>query len=280
MQIKLIGNSNFAISLKNDGEKYFVVKKVAHEKDQHRLLKQCQKQQRFEKIIKNEPVLKHLFHVPQVYSVGKESIFSFHMEYIRGKTILDILEMGDITELYNILDKLALFIETEIHLSEWKTISRTIVYDKLNQIMSVCDPYWFDIGHKINEFVVRDLSLPIGVCHGDLTFANMIFNGKINLIDFLDGFIESPVQDIAKLKQEIELVWTWEMNHIRLHDPTKIRIGYAYLKKMLNQQLSEFGFDYEVNVLYLMTLFRIVPYLRNGTDTKKLLENALRSALQ
>jgi hypothetical protein len=228
--------------------------------------------------VNEDLVLKHLFHVPKVYSIGSERDFSFSMEYVTGHTILEILDVGDITELRDILEKLWLLIDTEVKACKWQTVSREDILKKLYEVMCKCPKGWLPIGYEIEKFISRDLALPIGVCHGDLTFANMIFNNKINMIDLLDSYIETPIQDIAKLKQEFDLVWTWEMSNRNAQDMTKIRIGYSHLKKIFDSKVKDFGFEYEIKVFYLMTLFRIVPYIKNE-DISILIESALKKEL-
>ena len=45
---------------------------------------------------------------------------------------------------------------------------------------------------------IECIKIPIGICHGDLTFSNILFNGNnYYLIDFLDSFIEYPLMDIV-----------------------------------------------------------------------------------
>jgi serine/threonine protein kinase len=55
-----------------------------------------------------------------------------------------------------------------------------------------------------------DVQIPIGQCHGDLTLLNILvdsYNRKMCLLDFLDCFVESLLQDIAKLLQEFKHYW-------------------------------------------------------------------------
>ncbi len=64
--------------------------------------------------------------------------------------------------------------------------------------------------------------MPVGICHGDLTFSNMLFNGNnYYLIDFLDSFVESPLLDIVKLRQDSAYLWSQLMY---IHDYDKIRL--------------------------------------------------------
>ena len=52
--------------------------------------------------------------------------------------------------------------------------------------------------------------MPVGICHGDMTLSNMIFNdNEVYLIDFLDSFIETPLMDIVKLRQDTKYNWSY-----------------------------------------------------------------------
>ena len=58
-----------------------------------------------------------------------------------------------------------------------------------------------------------DITVSVGFCHGDLTFSNLLVNAKsrrIALFDFLDSFVESPLQDLAKLRQDTAYFWLCE----------------------------------------------------------------------
>ena len=53
---------------------------------------------------------------------------------------------------------------------------------------------------------IPNLNIYKNVCHGDLTLSNLIFkNNEIYCIDFLDSFIDSPIIDLVKLKQDSSL---------------------------------------------------------------------------
>ena len=64
------------------------------------------------------------------------------------------------------------------------------------QIMAECA--------KVFEQLPIEIEIPMGKCHGDLTFSNILFNGNnYYLIDFLDSFIESPLLDLVKIEYHI-----------------------------------------------------------------------------
>jgi len=55
----------------------------------------------------------------------------------------------------------------------------------------------------------KTVEVLIGPCHGDLTLSNMILSPSkgLVLIDFLDTYFESPLQDVAKLRQDFYYGW-------------------------------------------------------------------------
>jgi len=58
-------------------------------------------------------------------------------------------------------------------------------------------------------YELNEMEIPIGKCHGDLTLSNILYNGKFIIIDFLDSFIETPIMDIVKIKQDTKYGWSF-----------------------------------------------------------------------
>lgn len=122
------------------------------------------------------------------------------------------------------------------------------------------------------------LLIPQGPCHGDLTLSNVIFDhkGGITLIDFLHTYLESPLQDLAKLKQEFKYGWSFRncSTPIRikseilcsLHTPPAI----AHIERM---------YPLQTKVMTLMTLLRIAPYIKDDA-TCQWLETQIASFLK
>jgi len=111
-----------------------------------------------------------------------------------------------------------------------------------------------------------------GSCHGDLTLSNVIINRdekKIILLDFLNTFKETPLQDICKLIQDLRLYWSSR----RLNKTNMLRA------KIFCDNINPFIFIkktpfYEILDLEMsMTLLRILPYVpENDFETIKWLE--------
>lgn len=267
-KVKLKGHSNFILELIKEPNGYFVKKS-----DGERLHKQCEKQDLFRKyIINSNQALSCSFDVPKIVErvwqpkrLGNK--FSFTMPFYNGKSILDVLEKGDITLLDDMIDKLFIFLKWEFDNSKIQEIDCSKVRTKLMNIhQKVAN---IELKNFIQALDYRfynnfkTTKIPIGFCHGDFTFSNMIFSNKIILIDFLDSFVETPLQDVAKLLQSLNLQWELLMDDSK-RDITKIKIGYEYLRLEISSRILTTYPEYlkMIDVFYMITLLRILPYVK------------------
>ncbi|NJN76485.1 MAG: phosphotransferase [Synechococcaceae cyanobacterium RL_1_2] len=108
-------------------------------------------------------------------------------------------------------------------------------------------------------------------CHGDLTFSNMIFTrtGKIYLIDFLDSFIESPLVDLVKLRQDTRFYWSLTIDtQLESHKVCKVKQVLTYMEQRFKAYLDrqpahlQRWYDY----LEIFNLVRIMPYVKQEQE--------------
>jgi thiamine kinase-like enzyme len=104
---------------------------------------------------------------------------------------------------------------------------------------------------------------PIGTSHGDLTFENIIvFNDELYLIDFLDGYVQTPLVDISKLYQELYLNWSSRDSQ----SPFIVNVRNHQLKKVLDDFVIEMGYDkMTIRLHIVITMLRILPYAKNNS---------------
>ncbi len=112
------------------------------------------------------------------------------------------------------------FIEEEIKECELSDFSSEDFMLKFNDVVSK-----ISANSNLNEFresinllleksaallkAIDLFKIPVGTCHGDMTFSNILFNGNnFYLIDFLDSFVESPLMDIVKIRQDSRYLWS------------------------------------------------------------------------
>jgi len=262
----LKGQSQFKLELIKNAEGFFMKKSSKNGLYAPRLLAQCKKQIEFRNAILNDCKMKSLFEIPEVLEQGFNY---FLMPFYRGKSVLDIFEKGDISFLNEMVNKIFLFIDWEFKKCIYTKDVKRDILEKLNSLMKkIYDMRILNIIESLIKIVDNSklIIVPVGVCHGDFTLSNFIFSNKIILIDFLDSFVESPIQDIAKLLQELKLRWTLKMSQTK-RDVTKIKISYEHLSHLIEQKIDCEFYKYLaiINLFYKITLLRIVPYLSENS---------------
>ena len=104
------------------------------------------------------------------------------------------------------------------------------------------------------------MELPIGKCHGDLTFSNILFSGNdYYLIDFLDSFVESPLLDIVKIRQDSAYLWS-ELMYSGECDSTRLRIVADKIDTEIYNFASQFDWFRYYKIFQLMNFLRILQY--------------------
>ena len=259
--VDIKGNSGCKIELE-DGR---VVKSSKAKRDNARLKIQCQKQKAFKSDI---------FKAPKVYNSGeKNEKFFFEMEFVPYKTFNKIFSLATKKDLDNISNKIISFIESNIKGSD--LISKDIIVSKFEKTLEdVRVKKGIDLSYLSELFYSLDdyIELPIGYCHGDLTFSNLLFEkDDIVLIDFLDTYFDSPIQDIIKVKQDTEYFWSLRMLKCN-YDKIKMIQCFRYIDKVLEEKFNSFDYyrDY-YKVLQVLNLMRIISYCDDKKDIDFLL---------
>lgn len=212
------------------------------------LLHQAHKQMKYRGRLLDSP-MKYIFDVPKVILKTNDG---FCMDYVYGYNIIDVLETCDISTLDTIIERVFNLLDWEFGNCRLRPLKCSAFMNKLSKKCpkEFSEPFKKQVKNLKYRYIHK------GICHGDLTFANMIFGDKIYLIDFLSPFIQTPYQDIGKLLQEVDLKWTYHMMDKPV-DLNKVNIGYEYLKKQIYKRIE---YDDVVRAFHLMTLLRLFPY--------------------
>ena len=232
-----------------------------------RLRKQAEKQEIFSKI-GFENIL-----IPKIYGKKEHANeFIIEMEHLSCFNIIQYLNRASEKELDELISILFKFIKKNVEKSEIVRIDGSIVSNKFESVKKlVRDKALDDIFRK---YYVDELILPIGLCHGDLTLSNILFNQSSNeivVLDFLDSFIESPIIDIAKIRQDTKHRWSTFI-YKKDYDINKIEISLKYLDDRLSSMFKEFFFYKYYKLFQLMNLVRILPYSRDKKTTNYLMK--------
>lgn len=286
MELEIKGHSGCLIDVVREGNDLFVYKSTNDPKYVQRLVKQAKKQQDAGKL-----EYQHI-RVPAILDVKQsEANAIIKMEYIYSKNYVEYFENAGFEQINYLVKALIYFIEKELASCKMSVVSCNVLTDKLADVKAktlankalIGDETVIDILNQSESIFnsIGDIQLPVGKCHGDLTFSNILFNGNnYFLIDFLDSFIESPMLDIVKLRQDSAYRWS-QLMYVKNLDPVRLRIVSEKIDNELDcyfrENYSWYSDTYQP--LQLMNFLRILQYAH---DPKVIdyLKETIKSLLQ
>lgn len=286
MKLEVKGHSGCQIDVVRKDGKLFIYKSTSDKGYLDRLSLQGQKQQEAAKI-----GLQHI-RVPQIFEIHRddESV-SIKMEYVYSKNFIEFFEQAGFEQVDYLIGALECFIEYEIGRSKLQSLPAKVFQDKFAEIKERCKLNLLFQGditiQKIlnqSEQIFHNLSeilIPVGLCHGDLTFSNILFNGNnYYLIDFLDSFIETPLQDIVKIRQDTKHRWS-QLMYTKRYDAVRLHIVLDKIDREIDTYFSNKYQWYReyYPVMQLMNILRILPYAHEE-KVIKYLKNTLQAVLE
>ena len=192
------------------------------------------------------------------------------MEYVYSKNFIGYFEYAGFEQISYFIKALCLFLDYEIKNSPILTVNGDVVKRKFDDVYQKTinnkalnnDREILELMNKsaIHFANIKDMLLPIGKCHGDLTFSNILFNGNnYYLIDFLDSFIESPLLDIVKIRQDSAFLWSklmFEGNY----DEIRLKIVADKIDQEIVNYASQFEWFRYYPLFQLMNFLRVLQY--------------------
>ena len=216
--------------------------------------------------------------VPKIFEVVQTpNEATIKMEYVYSKNFVEYFENAGFEQIKYLIGAIKYFIDLEINASTMQTVPSHILTDKMADVARKVeknahlkdDAEAQELVKRSSEVMnaVGDMAMPVGTCHGDLTFSNILFNGNnYYLIDFLDSFIESPLLDIVKIRQDTAYLWSTLMYH-KPFDKVRLSIVSEKIDKAIDEYFTgkyQWYRDYYMP-LQLMNFLRILQY---GKDDK------------
>lgn len=267
MNIEVKGHSGCQIDVVPEGQEIYVYKSTADPKYLNRLLLQAEKQKAAGTV-----AYQHI-RVPEVYEIVKDQDKTvIKMRYVYSKNFIEFFEQAGFEQINYLIGALKYFLEYEIDQCKLESVPASIFQSKFAEVKGKTEtnPYCKDdeeikdILAKAGEWFqsIESLLIPVGLCHGDLTFSNVLFNGNnYYLIDFLDSFVETPLQDIVKIRQDTRYYWS-QLMYTKLYDAVRLRIVCDKIDREIDSyflgKYQWYADNYKT--MQLMNILRILPY--------------------
>lgn len=218
-----------------------------------------------------------LFSVPITNITKNSKKITIKMPYIDGLTGSDIILYSHRTNFISFLNFIESYFIECFKKIDYENVNTNILLEKVDNIFSNT-PIKISIPKKvIKESIIKmkNFTIPKGGCHGDFTLDNMIIgdDGRFYLIDFLETYLETPLQDFVKLKQDTE--YGWCVRKLNKSDQTKASVFFDKIKALPILKKIEMEYTEEIKILNLISLLRIAPYVRD-----KITENWLECHLK
>ena len=267
MEIEVKGHSGCQIDVVREGRELYVYKSTGDLKYLDRLVRQAEKQRQAA-----IPEYQHI-RVPKIHAIDRtEDSVRVKMDYVYSRNFVEYFEQAGFEQVNYLIGALIMYLEREIQNSPLARVTSDVVNDKFADVKArtqvnphlAGDP---DIAAILehSQFVFEklgDMLIPVGMCHGDLTFSNILFNGNnYYLIDFLDSFIESPLLDIVKLRQDTAWLWS-QLMYVHPCDTIRLHIAFGKIDREIDSYFSRryecYGRYYRP--LQLMNFLRILQY--------------------
>jgi len=246
-----------------------LVKKSTNRPDYiRRLEKQCSKQILFSKNNRLD-----IFTAPKIRSrIKSKKEYSFCMDFIASSDAITFLLEAPKDKLDFFLESMLIFVKEELSTSQECDVSCSF-YDKLLLVETKLYTHRFyrpKLGLLLKEYrekiLPKKIEIPVGVCHGDLTLSNILVNHtrqKITLIDFLDVFIESPLQDMVKIRQDTKYLWSSHLYKGKI-DAQRFKLVMHYLDERFVSAFEAFKCYREYYTAFqVMNLLRVLCYCDN-----------------
>jgi len=225
-------------------------------------------------------------HTPKIFDANfnkEKNQYCLKMEYAHGIDIVSFFCEASVSEVDHFVNTLTSYFKKNIELSSSYVTANNEIIKKIKDVKIKLLQKKFKIcADRGLSYINRNLAqgkmrLPRGICHGDLTYSNMVYNPhtkRICFFDFLDTYFESPVQDMIKIKQDTDFFWTKQLLiGKRQFDEKRYDIVNENVKTRIDEFFKKYDFFTSTyKVLQILNLLRIIVYSNDCKKVNYLLE--------
>jgi aminoglycoside phosphotransferase (APT) family kinase protein len=276
MKITVNGNSGCSLSVTYAQGRLCVIKTAKHADYCRRLKAQINKQKQAAAHCPYD-----FIHIPQILAEheqgsGAKASYSATMEYLNYQDYADYFATASRPALDSFITKLITLLEHQLENSSSEQIEAERFIHKLDEISNKvvgsanAELKLAQLAELKQAVSAQPIRLPIGPTHGDLTLANMMVSAdgsRIGIFDFLDSYLDSPLIDIAKVRQDTQFFWSQLMTEESLDYP-RYRMVMAYIDGKINSHFSKYDwYQRYYGLIQGINIARIFPYEKHPRVT-------------
>jgi hypothetical protein len=267
-------HSKAKVSLVLEGEQVCVLKQADH--SDLRFAQAINKQINFRPIALGGLSISSAQILRQGIDKGRMNVV---MRYITGMNGDDFALHGDRGIALEISRALSALLLDSMARAQIKSTPTHLFLEKMEDVVK--STHWPELHNSLSRASTclqrlidqrESIDIPLGPCHGDLTLSNMIWNPSMGLvlIDFLATFLESPLQDLAKINQELEFGWSFRHMDPNLQIKSQLfsRLAFPSYGHYLYTLFPEASYLFK-----LLCLARIAPYITDSVSANWLSES-------
>lgn len=275
-RIEIEGHSGCSVKIVEQAGELLVDKSTNDPGYVGRLKKQAEKQRLFfassyEKV-----------HTPEIFRMEENGDnCSVIMSYVHSQNFVEFFDHAGFEKIEQFTQQITQLIEWEISKSEIQKVPFRVLRDKFADVKMNIQESFKNV-RSIESIIAKsekifeqtdDISIPLGQCHGDLTLSNILFNhNRLFLIDFLDSFVESPIIDMVKLRQDTMFGWSYLL-YGNAYDWIRHQITIEWIDQVLDSHFSKFEwYNRYYSTFQLMNFLRILQYAKKADIIKYLSE--------
>lgn len=193
--------------------------------------------------------------------------WSFDMQYCRRDNAVDFLQTASMRQVDELVSRLIQVIEESVAGSVTGVVSNTVMRQKCDAVAERCaHPVVSAAAAYVGRMLPDELCLPIGPCHGDMSLSNVLVGRDCNvtLIDFLDVFLDTPLQDVVKLRQDTCHHWAFVM-YKSSFDVHRLRMLLGVMDAVIDAHMRRHPWYVELYHLFqVLNFMRIMQYCHDA----------------
>jgi hypothetical protein len=207
--------------------------------------------------------------IPELYSRSwnPDGSYSALMEYLSFSNCISFFATASRPQIDRTVAMLMAYVDANLATSPLQEVAISRFTDKLDGIEAALSGSGrlASYGRSLQAVRMRlraPLVLPLGRAHGDLTLSNVLIAAdanQIGLLDFLDGYLDSPLVDIAKLRQDTCFHWSLCLSEGPVDRP-RLEPILAYMDRVMLSHYGRHDWIRHLDLIQAINLLRIVPY--------------------